>query len=248
MCARRPTSAMPKLSFAVSTSRLQPFCLVVAFWFWLVVFPWCVAGGDVMCGDGVCDVVSFVARWDEGMCLVVSCEVMWSGVMWLVAWCHVILCGPMWCCDDVVSCHGMSLGVIWCDCLCPVMSCGVTRCHVMWRHLDVKWCDALGWEWMGYCVLVMRCGWLCGRVTICDSKCLRDLVNWKMMCFKVKVRSRSIVNVTVLRLRTSKFYPAWQVLQSTTSLYYKVLQSTTSPYCQVLQSIITTPYYKAYPY
>ena len=34
LCAGRPTSAMP-------------FRLLVAFWWWLVVFPWCVGGGDV---------------------------------------------------------------------------------------------------------------------------------------------------------------------------------------------------------
>ena len=46
--------------FFVCTS-LQPFRLVVAFW-WLVVFPWCVGGGDVMCGALVHDVIWFAAR------------------------------------------------------------------------------------------------------------------------------------------------------------------------------------------
>ena len=39
----------PNRVFFVCTS-LQPFRLVVAFWWRLVVFPWCVGGGDVMCG------------------------------------------------------------------------------------------------------------------------------------------------------------------------------------------------------
>ena len=40
---------------------------MVLFWWWLVVFPWCVSGSDVMC----CDVKWLVARWDEGMWLAV---------------------------------------------------------------------------------------------------------------------------------------------------------------------------------
>ena len=41
------------------------FCvhqLVVAFWWWLVVFPWCAGVGDVMCCDVVCDVKWLAAR------------------------------------------------------------------------------------------------------------------------------------------------------------------------------------------
>jgi len=29
-------------------ASLQPFHLVVVFWWYLVAFPWCVGGGDVM--------------------------------------------------------------------------------------------------------------------------------------------------------------------------------------------------------
>lgn len=31
------------------TSCVQPFCVVVVFSWYLVVFPWCVRGGDLMC-------------------------------------------------------------------------------------------------------------------------------------------------------------------------------------------------------
>ena len=32
-------------------TSLQPFRLVAVFWWWLVVFRWCVGGGDVVCCD-----------------------------------------------------------------------------------------------------------------------------------------------------------------------------------------------------
>ena len=84
MCARRPTSAMPKPS-------LQPFRLVVAGcvsavcrWWWCNV-RWC----------GMwCHVVGCEVRWSN----VVGCGVTRGEVMWLIARCHV-----MWC--DVVSCQ-----------------------------------------------------------------------------------------------------------------------------------------------
>ena len=60
MCARSPTSAMPKPTFCVH----QPSAVLFGggVWWWLVVFSWCVGGGAVM-----------------------RCDVMWYDVMWLAA-------------------------------------------------------------------------------------------------------------------------------------------------------------------
>ena len=84
---------------------------LLAFWWWLVVFPWCVGGGDVMCGAVLRDVMWLAARsWSS----LVGCELAWGEVMWLVATCHVMSCG-------VMSCHLT---------LCDVISC-VVSFHVM---------------------------------------------------------------------------------------------------------------------
>ena len=57
MCAGRQNQCDAQTEFFVCTSP-QPFCLGVAFWWLLVVLPWCVGGGDVMC----CDVMWLAAR------------------------------------------------------------------------------------------------------------------------------------------------------------------------------------------
>ncbi len=72
MCARRPTSAMPKPFFALNEPSAVP-------WWWCDLF-WC---HEVGCG----------VRWSN----VVGCEVTWGEVMWLVATCHVMSCDVMWC-------------------------------------------------------------------------------------------------------------------------------------------------------
>ena len=60
MCARRPTSALPKPIFLCA----WPTPTGRSVWWWLVVFPWCVGGGDsdVMCSDVVRDVMRLAAR------------------------------------------------------------------------------------------------------------------------------------------------------------------------------------------
>ena len=52
MCAAPPTSALPKTIFLCGPafSRSVWWC---CFGGWLVVFPLCVGGGDVMCCDDV---------------------------------------------------------------------------------------------------------------------------------------------------------------------------------------------------
>ena len=94
------------------------------------------------------------------------------------------------------------------------------RCHVMCSHMTsmssvVKWCDAMGWDLMSLWCDVAGCD-----VTLCGSKWLCDVVNWKMIWWSV------LQSIT----------PYYTVPQITTQ-YYKVLQSTT-PYHTVLQNTI----------
>ena len=69
MCAGRPTSAMPKPRFLCA----PPFGRSV--WWWLVVFPWCIGGGDVK--DHV--------MW----CGEVYAEMWCSDKWWIVMWWQV---------------------------------------------------------------------------------------------------------------------------------------------------------------
>ena len=82
-----------------------------------------------------------------------------------------------------------------------------------WASSVAKWCGAMGCDLMSW-------WWdMAGRdVTLCGSKWLCDVVNWKMSW--------------------------WSVLPSTqsTTQYYKVLQSTT-PYSKILQVILCTIHY-----
>ena len=131
MCAGPSTSAMRKPNFFVCT-HLQPSHLVVLFWWWHVVFPCCVNGGDVMW----CDVM-----W----CDVMWCDVMWRDVMWCdVMWCIVTMsCDVIWfmTCDLMVSVvmwyNGMGWDVmrLWCD----VVGCEVMWCMMWWIG---RWCAA----------------------------------------------------------------------------------------------------------
>ena len=220
MCARRPTSAMPK-PMCLRTS-LQPFRLMVAFWCWLVVFPWCVGVGDAMCGMWY-RVVGCEVRWSNAL----GCELTWSEVMWLVARCHVIYVMR---CDMALS-HLVSFDVIWFFVSCHVMWCNAMSCDVM--SPAVKWCDAMRWD-----ATCLWCDVVACEVMFCDLKWLCDLVNSKMSCKLPRA------NVPVLRLRTSKYYRTpkyYKVLLFCTTKYYCILQSTT-PYYRVL--LRTTKYYK----
>ena len=85
MCAGRSTSAIPEIEVIVSTT-LRPFLMVLAFWWWLVVFPWCVGVGDGMCCDVACEVMWLAERWDAIWCN----NLTWGEVMWLVARCDVM--------------------------------------------------------------------------------------------------------------------------------------------------------------
>jgi len=60
-CAGRLTNQRNAQTEFFSHSSLQPFRLVVAFWWWLVVFPWCAFDGDVMCCDVICHVMWLTA-------------------------------------------------------------------------------------------------------------------------------------------------------------------------------------------
>ena len=138
MCARRPTSAMPKPSFFVCTS-IQPF-----------------HGGDVV----TCfDVVGCGVRWSN----VVGCEVTWGEVMWLVARCHVMSCDVMSChlmISCVVLCHVMQCDVMWCVLMWwAVFCCEVMRCNgILWV------CDAMWLVAMSRCVVRSGCVmWWIGR-------------------------------------------------------------------------------------
>ena len=119
MCARRPTSAMPK-----------PFlCCERAFCRSMVVMC---RGGDVTCFD----VMRLLAGWDEVMWLVVR----WHGmVMWLrlVATCHVMSCDVTFC---VVSCDVMQCYVRW----CALMWWAVICCALQWDgNVMSLWRDSL---------------------------------------------------------------------------------------------------------
>jgi len=46
--ARRVTNQCDAQTEVFVCTSLRPFRLVVAFWWWLVVFPWSVGGGDVL--------------------------------------------------------------------------------------------------------------------------------------------------------------------------------------------------------
>ena len=85
MCAGRSTSAIPEIEVIVSTT-LRPFLMVLAFWWWLVVFPWCVGVGDGMCCDVACEVMRLAEKWDAIWCN----NLTWGEVMWLVARCDVM--------------------------------------------------------------------------------------------------------------------------------------------------------------
>ena len=63
---RKETNQSDAQTEFVLCTSLQPFSLVVAFCWWLFVFPWCFSGGDAMCGD----VASGVMWLDEVMWLV----------------------------------------------------------------------------------------------------------------------------------------------------------------------------------
>ena len=150
MCARRPTSAMPK-----------PFlCCERAFCRSMVVMC---RGGDVTCFD----VMRLLAGWDEVMWLVVR----WRGVvMWLVATCHVMSCHVMWCyvmwwwcrwCDvmwsfvlcHVTWCNAMSGDVLSCDELSSVVLCSGMECYELVMRLVVRWRCALLYSTLLYSTL-----------------------------------------------------------------------------------------------
>ena len=121
-------------------------------------------------------------------------------------WCHVI-----WC--DVISC------VV----LCHVMQCDVMWCVLMWWASSVaKWCGAMGCDLMSLWWDVAGCD-----VTLCGSKWLCDVVNWKMSWWSVLQSTTPVLLCTTLYytvlLCTTKYY-------SSTTLHYKVkaLQSITS--------------------
>lgn len=212
---------MAKTRVFVRTS-LQPSCLVLAFWWWLVVFPWCVGGGVVMCCDVVCDVMRLAARWDE--------------VLWLVVrWRHVLSC-------DVMSCHAMWCHVMSFDAmyflLCQVSWCHAMPCecsHVMRCHLRRS--EAMQWDWML---------WACDAMWLAVRSCCiirRGCAMWW-------IGSWCAVNYgEPPRLRTSKYFTPYYkanetVLQSTakynTPNYKAYTVYSPTPYCKVLQT--TTPY------
>ena len=122
---------------ATNQRSLQPFRLVVVFWWYLAVFPWRDSGGDVMC----CNVkwFGYEVRWDK----VVGCEVSCRAT-----WCDVMGCDVMMS-RGVVLHHAMRCDGMWCNAMwCGVLSFHATsgdanlmRCDVMWH--DVMWCDVI---------------------------------------------------------------------------------------------------------
>ena len=124
------------------------------------------------------------------------------------------------------------------------MSCDVPSCDEM--SSVVKWRDALGWGLPSLWCDVAGCD-----VTLCGSKWLCDVGNWKMI-WSVLQRNTSTTQYYKALLRTTQFYKVLlrtsqhYKLRQCTTLHYtvlqSVLQSTTTYYKVLLQSM--TPYYK----
>ena len=100
MCARRPTSAMPKPFLCFE----RAFCCSTVV-MWPVLMSWsCLRGDMKYCGSLWGDV-----GWATVVSCDVACHVMSFDVvvtsfdaMWLLVLCHVTWCTAMWFCDDVV--------------------------------------------------------------------------------------------------------------------------------------------------
>ena len=151
---------------------------------------------------------------------------------------------------DAMWCHA-----IWGDVISCVVSCHVMQRDVMWRAFCdelssvVKWCDAMGWDLMS-----LWCDGAGCEVTLCGSKWLCDVVNWKMMWWSVLQSTTKYYPVLQRATKCHKIprstNPYYKVLLRTTKCftivhnttkYYSVLHSATN-YYSVRQS--TTQYYK----
>ena len=114
--------------------------------------------------------------------------------------------------------------------LCHVMWCNAMSCDVLTSR-DVIWCEVMRCNGMGCTALVMRCGWLC-EVMLCDWKRLYDVVNWKMMCCKLRE--------PICHSTTTPYFKVVYRTAIIATKNYSVLQSN-----QIRQGILprTTKYY-----
>ena len=229
MCARRPTSAMPKPFLCCERAFC---CSMVVMWPVLM---------HVMSFDVV--VMSFDAMW-----YLVLCHVTWCNAMWCdVRSCDLMRCDCLCCVmsRDAMRCHVMCAHVMSCHLLCPAMGWNVMslRCHWLWGHVVCsKWfCDdvviqsTIQYSVLQSTTLVLQSA---APVLPCTTKYYCSTI---LYC-KVLLKYYSVLHSTTLYYNVLLQY--YSVLHSTTT-YYKVLLQ----YSSVLHSTTThysstTLYYK----
>ena len=193
----------------------QPFSLPQAFRWWLGAFQRCVGGGDV---------VRNVMCWLRG-------EMKWRGWLWgdmrwgddvmrlagrrhimscnvMMRWCRVMLCHLIWF-NFFASCH-----LTW----CKATSHDVLSCDAM--SSGVKWCNAKGWDEK----------WARDAMWLVVRSCCVIRKGCAMWWIRSWCAVNYWINITALRLRTSKNSPCYPI---------------TTPYDKEWQKILLcTPYYK----
>ena len=139
MCARRPTSAMPKPSFLCERAFSRSMVVM-----WPVLMSWGWLQGDMKkCG------------WLWG-------DVGWGSVIGCEMSCHVI-----WC-DDVISCRLMWCDFLCCVRWRDAMWCHVMCSHVMSWHLLWRCCEVMRWLMSLWCHVAGCDVTLCGSKWLCD--------------------------------------------------------------------------------
>ncbi len=222
MCARRPSSVMPKPNFLCERAFSRSMVVMCR-------------GGDVTCFD----VMRLVAGCDEAMWLVVRWgEVMWFAgrwhvmsfdVMWFLVLCHVTWCNAMSC--DVLSCDELSSVVKWFDAMgwdlmslwCDVVGCEVTLCGSEWL------CDVMSWKMMWWSVLQSTTPYY--KVQLSTTQ-YYSVLQSTTQYYTELLRTTKYYTI----LRTTKYY---SVLFGTTK-YYCVLQSTALYYKALIRLIVAT--------
>ena len=250
MCARRPTSAMPK-----------PFLCCERAFCWSMVVMWPVLM-HVMSFDVV--VMSFDAMWLLVLCHVTWCNAMWCALMWFDAMWLLVLCHVTWC--NAMSCDVRSRDELSSVAPCNGMECYElkmplvmrSRCVfevVLWRCGDPKYFSVLQSITLYYKVLLQYYSVLQSTppVLLCTTKhyssttlCYNVLLQYYTVLLCTTKYYSVLQRTTPVLLCTAKYYSSTTLYYKVLLQYYSVLHRTTPVLlCTTKHSSSTTLHYKA---